>query len=86
MSDARRPIAWQQLAVTLAVWSLAYGSYRAYYAAGGNLGMIGQPISSAQFRTINAVAAAAIILLGSVVPLTALVDVINPTNPALSAT
>jgi hypothetical protein len=58
--------------VFLAVWSFAYGSYRAYYAAGGDLGMIGQPISSTQFRTINAIGAAAIILLGSVVPLTAL--------------
>jgi hypothetical protein len=60
MSDARRPIAWQQLAVILAVWSLAYDSYRAYYAAGGNLGMIGQP--SRRRAWITAAAAACILL------------------------
>jgi len=72
MSDVRRPIEWQQIAVILAVWSFAYGSYRAYYAVGGELGMIGQPSSSAQFRAINAIGAAAIILFGSVVPLAAM--------------
>src|SRR6185312_15202472 len=48
MSDVRRPIEWQQVAVILAVWSFAYGSYRAYYAVGGDIGMIGQPRSSTQ--------------------------------------
>ena len=57
--------------MALAVWSFAYAAYRAYYAGGGELGMIGEPISRAQFRAINAVGAA-IIFVAGIVPLAAL--------------
>ena len=41
-----------------AVWSLGYGLYRCYYALGGTIGMLGTPVSLAQWRRINAIGAA----------------------------
>ena len=38
-----------------AIWTLGYGLYRAYYAAGGTIGMHGTPHSFAQWRRINAI-------------------------------
>ena len=70
-SATRRPVPWQRVAVALAAWSFAYASYRAYYAAGGQIGMFGEPVSSAQYRAINAVGAAIIYVAGAV-PLIAL--------------
>ena len=67
----RRTMQWQRVAVVLAAWSFAYASYRAYYAAGGQIGMPGEPISRAQYRAINAVGAAIIVVAGAV-PLIAL--------------
>jgi hypothetical protein len=58
------------LAVTLALWAFGYACYRAYYAAGGTGAMIGRPVSATQFRTINAVGAA-VILVAAIVPLVA---------------
>ena len=55
-------------AAALAVWGLGYAGYRAYYAAGGEIGMIGQPMFDAQFRAVNAVGAG-IVLLGALLPL-----------------
>ena len=55
------------IATVLFWWALGYAAYRAYYAAGGQLGMIGQPASDAQFRAVNA-AGAAIVLLGALLP------------------
>lgn len=55
------------IAAALFLWALGYAAYRAYYAAGGQLGMIGQPTSDAQFRTVNA-AGAGIVLLGALLP------------------
>ena len=55
-------------ATALALWGLGYACYRAYYAAGGEIGMIGQPMSEAQFRAVNA-AGAGIVLLGALMPL-----------------
>ncbi|HEU4566422.1 MAG TPA: hypothetical protein VFR99_00205 [Marmoricola sp.] len=52
----------------LVLWGLGYACYRAYYAAGGEIGMFGQPVSEAQFRAVNA-AGAGIVLLGAVLPL-----------------
>ena len=57
--------------MALAAWSFAYAAYRAYYAVGGELGMIGEPVSRAQFRAINA-AGATIIFVAGIVPLAAL--------------
>jgi hypothetical protein len=62
---------WQRLAVAVALWSFAYAAYRAYYALGGEFGMIGEPISRELFRSVNAIGAA-IILVAGIVPLAAL--------------
>ena len=51
----------------LTLWGLGYVCYRAYYAAGGEFGMIGRPVSDAQFRTVNA-AGAGIVLFAAVLP------------------
>lgn len=59
--------AQRAIASALAVWGLGYACYRAYYAAGGNIGMIGEPMSDAQFRAVNAVGAG-IVLLGALLP------------------
>jgi hypothetical protein len=49
------------------MWGFGYACYRAYYAVGGTFGMIGEPRSETQFRVINALGAA-IILLAAIVP------------------
>lgn len=59
--------AQRSVAMALAVWGLGYACYRAYYAAGGEIGMIGQPMSDAQFRAVNAVGAG-IVLVGALLP------------------
>ncbi len=48
-----------------AAWAFGYGLYRAYYAAGGTIGMLGTPVSLQQWRLINAIAAG--LLLGAAV-------------------
>lgn len=83
-SAIRRAAPWQRVAVVLAVWSFAYAGYRAYYAAGGELGMFGEPVSRAQYRAINAVGAA-IVFVAGVVPLMALkVHAVRRALPVLS--
>ncbi len=56
-----------RLAWLLALWAFAYACYRAYYALGGTVGMIGDPLSDVDFRAINAVGAV-IILVAAVLP------------------
>jgi hypothetical protein len=56
------------IATALVVWGVGYACYRAYYAAGGEIGMIGQPVSDAQIRAVNA-AGAGIVLFGALLPL-----------------
>lgn len=58
------------VAAVLALWGFGYACYRAYYAAGGTFGLIGEPVSAALFQAINAVGAV-IILGASVLPLIA---------------
>ena len=41
-----------------ALWSLGYGLYRVYYAAGGTLGMYGTPVSVGEWRRVNAIGGA----------------------------
>jgi hypothetical protein len=65
--SATRPTQ-RSIAIALAVWGLGYACYRAYYAAGGEFGMFGVPMSAAQFRAVNAVGAG-IILIGALLPL-----------------
>ena len=65
------------------MWTLPYACYRAYYAAGGEFGMIGQPVSTAQIRAINAVGAA-IIGVAAILPLLAMrVRVLRRALPVL---
>ena len=52
-------------------WALLYAAYRAYYALGGTFGMFGTPVSMSQWRLINAVGAA-MILIAAVLPVAAL--------------
>jgi hypothetical protein len=44
-------------------WALLYAAYRSYYALGGTVGMFGTPVSMSQWRLINAVGAAIILVL-----------------------
>lgn len=81
----RVPSARPRRAVVMALagWGFAYACYRAYYAAGGELGMFGRPVSVAQFRAVNAVGAA-IVLAGAVLPLVLVrVAVLRPAIPVL---
>jgi hypothetical protein len=71
------------IGVILALWSFAYAGYRAYYAAGGTFGMIGEPVSAAQFRVINAFGSVEVALFGGVLPLVALR--VRPLRQALPA-
>lgn len=57
----------RQVAVVLALWAVWYAAYRFYYAFGGEFGMIGEPASPADFRRINLVGGA-VILLAAVLP------------------
>ncbi len=58
-----------RLAQWLAACSLLYAGYRAYYAVGGTAGMIGEPVSQAQFQAINAIGSLLIVVLSAVLPL-----------------
>jgi hypothetical protein len=53
-----------RLATWLAAWSFGYAGYRAYYALGGDVGMIGVPASESDFRAVNAAGAAIIAAAG----------------------
>jgi hypothetical protein len=53
--------------VLASVWALLYAGYRAYYAFGGTVGLIGRPVSESRLQAINA-AGAAIILVAAALP------------------
>jgi hypothetical protein len=73
----------RRLALALLVWCAAYAGYRGYYALGGQLGVIGRPVSESQLRAINAVGAA-IILLAGILPVVAVrVGPLRRTLPVL---
>jgi hypothetical protein len=63
--QAPLPVSASRLA---AAWALLYALYRGYYALGGTVGMFGVPASESQWRLINAVGAA-ILLVGAAAPL-----------------
>lgn len=70
VSDAARAEALaraRRVAGVLGAWGLAYACYRAYYAAGGQIGMIGQPRSQALFEAVNAIGAG-VIAVAAVLP------------------
>lgn len=79
-----RPELRRRLAVALALWAFGYACYRAYYAAGGTVGMIGVPISSAQFRAINAVGAAIVLFAAALPPVAIRVRALRRALPVLS--
>ena len=79
----RHTVPWQRVAIALAAWSFAYAGYRAYYAAGGEFGIPGEPISSARYRAINAVGAAIIFLAGAVALLALKVQAVRRALPVL---
>lgn len=66
-APAVRTTAGRRLAWVLALWAFAYACYRAYYAAGGTVGLFGAPVSEVEFRAINAVGAA-ILLVAAILP------------------
>lgn len=51
-----------------AAWAFLYALYRGYYALGGTFGMFGVPVSESEWRQINALGAA-ILLVGAAAPL-----------------
>ena len=69
--------------MALAAWSFIYAGYRAYYAAGGVLGLFGELVSPTQFRAINAVGAAIIVVAGVVPLIASKVDAVRRALPAL---
>ncbi|MFY9913987.1 MAG: hypothetical protein WAK18_04925 [Nocardioidaceae bacterium] len=85
-ASVRQQLRWKvtgpRAVVALAVWSVAYAGYRAYYALGGQIGQIGQPVSAGEYRAINAVGAG-IIALAGVLPLVAIR--VGPLRRALPA-
>lgn len=73
----------RSIVTALLVWGLGYAAYRTYYAVGGQLGMFGEPVSDAQFRTVNA-AGAGIVLAGALLPLLlARVQLLRPAVPVV---
>lgn len=73
----------RKVVLALVLWTLPYACYRAYYAAGGDFGMVGQPASIAQFRNINAVGAAVILVAAIVPPIAMRVRILRRAMPAL---
>jgi len=51
-----------RLGYAAGVWALLYAAYRGYYALGGTIGMFGTPVSESQWRQINAVGAALLVM------------------------
>jgi len=64
---SRRPRYRRAVLLILALWGFGYACYRAYYAAGGTVGIIGHPVSATQYRTVNATGAV-VILFAAIVP------------------
>lgn len=60
----------RRVALVLALWAAGYAAYRLYYGFGGQVGMIGEPRSPAQWREIN-LAGGLIILTAALLPLLA---------------
>lgn len=75
--DARSIATW------LAAWSFTYAGYRAYYALGGDVGMIGVPASESDFRAVNAAGAAIIAAAGVLALLAVRVRAVKQTLPVL---
>jgi len=73
----------RRVAVLLLVWCVAYAAYRGYYALGGEIGLIGRPVSESQLRAINAVGAVIILLAGILAVVAVRVGPLRRTLPVL---
>lgn len=60
----------QRIALALGVWAFGYACYRGYYAAGGQFGLIGRPVSASRLRAIQGFGAA-VVLAAAILPLVA---------------
>jgi hypothetical protein len=67
----RRPSGLAAVSLVAAAWALLYALYRGYYGLGGTVGMFGTPTSWTEWRQINLVAAA-ILLVAAALPVAAL--------------
>jgi hypothetical protein len=67
----RRPSGSVAVSLVAAGWALSYALYRGYYGFGGTVGMFGTPTSWTEWRQINLVAAA-ILLVAAALPVAAL--------------
>jgi hypothetical protein len=67
----RHPSGLAAVSLVAAGWALLYALYRGYYGLGGTVGMFGTPTSWTEWRQINLVAAA-ILLVAAVLPVAAL--------------
>ena len=67
----RRPSGLVAVSLVAAGWALLYALYRGYYGLGGTVGMFGTPTSWTEWRQINLVAAA-ILLVAAALPVAAL--------------
>lgn len=73
----------RRLAWVLALWAFAYACYRAYYAAGGTVGLFGEPVSDVELRAINAVGAAILLVAAILPPVAVRVPRLRRALPAL---
>ena len=69
----------RRLSLVAAGWALLYGLYRAYYALGGTVGMVGEVRSEALWRQINLVGA--LLLFGAAILPLAVVQLWNRPHP-----
>jgi membrane glycosyltransferase len=59
-TPARSPVT---VSFALCGWALLYTLYRAYYGFGGTIGMVGVPASESDFRRINLIGAAILLVV-----------------------
>jgi hypothetical protein len=67
----RHPSGLAAVSLVASGWALLYALYRGYYGLGGTVGMFGTPTSWTEWRQINLVAAA-ILLVAAALPVAAL--------------
>ena len=70
----RRPSGPATVSLVAAGWALLYALYRGDYGLGGTVGMFGTPTSWTEWRQINLVAAA-ILLMAAALPVAALASI-----------
>jgi hypothetical protein len=71
VSRELRPSLLVPLSLVASGWAFLYALYRGYYGLGGTVGMFGTPVSQAQWRAVNLIGAA-ILLVIALLPIAAL--------------